>query len=68
MIHINSYKEVIKTSNGDGTDRVEIIGCKVTDNGREFEANIIFPKVKEAEPLVAIEDYKDEIFSIYIPD
>ena len=68
MIKITNYKEMIRTSNDDGTDRVEIIGCKVTDNGREFEANIIFPKVKEAEPLAAIEDYEEEIFSIYVPD
>ena len=71
MININNYKEVIKTSNGDGTDRVEIIGCKVTDREKEFEANIVFPRVSEIEQT-ALADYKqkenEEIFTIHIPD
>ena len=71
MINIKNYKEVIKTSNGDGTERVEVIGCKMIDNGNEIEANLVFPRVSEIEQ-VALADYttneNGEIFTIYIPD
>ena len=47
MIRINNYKEFIKTPNGDGTKRIEFVGCKLTYEEKEVEANIIFPKVQD---------------------
>lgn len=71
MINIKNYREIIRTSNGDGTERVEVIGCKMIDGDNEIEANLVFPKVSEVEQ-VALADYttnkNGEIFTIYIPD
>lgn len=71
MIDIKNYKEVIRTSNGDGTEKVEVIGCKMMDNGNEIEVNLVFPKVSEIDQT-ALADYTTnenvEIFTIYIPD
>ena len=69
MMNIKDYKELIRTSNGDGTERVEVVGCKMMDNGNEIEANLVFHRVIEQ---VAFPDYTTnenvEIFTIYIPD
>ena len=56
MINIKNYKEVIRISNSDGTERVEVIGCKMIDNGNEIEVNLVFPKVSEIEQ-VALANY-----------
>ena len=78
MIRINNYKEVIKTPNGDGTKRIEFIGCKMTYEGKEVEANIIFPKVQDTgltseQPVttfsmenIALPDEEGMMFSIYV--
>lgn len=47
--NIKNYKEVIRTSNGDGTEKVEIIGCKAIENGNEIEVDLVFPRVSEIE-------------------
>ena len=73
MIDIRNYKEVIRTPNDDGTERVEIVGCKVTSNGEKFEANLILPRVLEIEEDVVAYCSMDSleeglIFTIHIPD
>lgn len=65
--NIKNYKEVIKTSNGDGTEKVEIIGCKAIENGNEIEVDLVFPRVSEIEQASLISE-NGEIFTIYIPD
>lgn len=80
MIRINNYKEVIETQNGDGTKRIEYIGCKMTYEGKEVEANIIFPKVRDTgltsgqpvttsmENMVSLPDEEKVLFSICVYD
>lgn len=69
MINIKNYKEMIRIPNGDGTERVEVIGYKMIDNGNEIEANLVFHRVVEQ---VAFPDYttneNGEIFTIYVSD
>ena len=57
MIKITNYKEMIRTSNDDGTEKIEIIGCKMTDNGEEIEVNLIIPRLLSSEDrLTALTD------------
>ena len=71
MINIKNYREVIRTSNGDGTERVEVIGCKMIDGDNEIKANLVFPRISKVKQ-VALADYttnkNGEIFTIYISD
>lgn len=69
MTNINNYKEKIETSNGDGTKKIEFVGCRIINNGEEFEANVIFPRVSEIEPI-AFPDYSTDkkLFTLYIPE
>ena len=69
MINIgNNYKELIRTSNGDGTEKIEVIGCKLIDNGNEIEANLVFPKVSEVKQTVLADNTTETIFTICVPD
>lgn len=58
---------LLRTSNGDGTEKVEIIGCKAIENGNEIEVDLVFPRVSEIEQASLISE-NGEIFTIYIPD
>ena len=67
VVNINNYQELIRTPNDDGTERIEIIGCKMIGGDGEIEANIVFPRVMEVEQAV-LADENREIFTIHIPD
>lgn len=71
MINITNYKEMIRTSNDDGTEKVEIIGCKMTDNGEEIEVNLIIPRLLSSEDrLTALTDNNGDkmLFTLYVPE
>ena len=40
-------KEVIVTPNDDNTYKLEFVSCKLMDNGKEVEANIVFPRASK---------------------
>ena len=67
---LKKYGEVIKTSNGDGTEKVEIVGCKMIDNGNEIKVNLVFPRVSCDEQLAFLDYPKEEnvLFTLWIPD
>ena len=69
---ISSYKEVIRTSNDDGTERVEVVGCKMIDNGEEIEAKIVIPRLSKDGLTILTDNYttnKDKIlFTLCIPE
>lgn len=67
VVNINNYQELIRTPNDDGTERIEIIGCKMIRGDGEIEANIVFPRAMEVEQAV-LADENREIFTIHIPD
>lgn len=75
--------EVIVTPNDDSTYKLEFVGVKFMDNGKELEGNIVFPKVSkgEADAVVNMKnnvnicefsslatDDEPEIYKIIIPD
>jgi len=56
---IGGCKKVIITQNDDCTSKIEFTGCKLIYDGREVEANIVFPKVSgiDASAVSEIKDF-----------
>ena len=52
-------KEVNIIPNEDSTYKLEFVGCKFTDNGKEIEGNITFPRVLEEDVKSVDKDAKN---------
>ena len=40
-------KEAVVTPNDDDTYKLEFVGCKLMDDGKEIECNIVFPRASK---------------------